>query len=104
MDTKRNPLQTFVDECPEVQKAYAGLIDSLIAMKGLDGKTKQLIYIAIKIITNDLNAVRFHVPMAKKAGATRDEVKSAVLLCLTATGLKAVSEGLDLVLESYDNC
>jgi alkylhydroperoxidase/carboxymuconolactone decarboxylase family protein YurZ len=103
MNTK-NPLQTFVDECPEVQQAYAGFINSLIAMKGLDNKTKQLIYIAIKIITNDLNAVRLHVPMAKSAGATREEIKSVVLLCLTAIGLKAVSEGLPLVLDSYDNC
>jgi len=100
----QNPLQTFVDECPEVQQAYAGFINSLIAMKGLDAKTKQLIYIAIKLVTNDLNAIKFHVPMAKNAGATRDEIKSVVLLCLTSIGLKAVSEGLPLVLEIYDEC
>lgn len=38
-----NPLKTFVDEAPNVQKAYADFIQSLIAEEGLDNKTKQLI-------------------------------------------------------------
>ncbi len=29
-----NPLQIFVDEVPEIQKAYAGFSQSLIADKG----------------------------------------------------------------------
>jgi len=41
---KENPLQIFANESPEVQKAYAGFIQSLIDIKGLDNKTKQLIY------------------------------------------------------------
>ena len=101
---KENPLQTFIDESPEVQKAYAVFIQSLIELKGLDAKTKQLIYIGMKMVTDDEQAVKMHVPMAKQAGATRDEVKATVLLGLSVIGLKAASKFLPTVLESYDNC
>jgi len=97
-----NTLETFVIEAPEIQKAYAGLIQSLIADESLDNKTKQLIYIGMKMIADDEKAVAMHVPMAKSAGATRDEVKTTVLLGLSVIGMKAVSTYLPLVLEAYD--
>ena len=99
---KNNPLQTFVEEAPEIQKAYAGFIQSLIADEGLDSKTKQLIYIGMKMIADDERAVKMHVPMAKNAGATRNEVKTTVLLGLSVIGMKAASKYLPLVLETYD--
>jgi len=97
-----NPLQTFVDEAPEIQKAYAEFIQSLIANNGLDNKTKQLIYIGMKMIADDERAVKMHVPMAKNAGATREEIKTTVLLGLSVIGLKAASKYLPLVLGTYD--
>ena len=98
-----NPLQKFKDESPEVQRAYDGLIKSLIEDKGLDNKTKQLIYIAMKMIADDERAVKMHVLMAKNIGATREEIKTTILLGLTVIGLKAVSKFLPLALESYDS-
>ena len=98
-----NPLQKFKDESPEVQRAYDGLIQSLIEDKGLDNKTKQLIYIAMKMIADDVRAVKMHVLMAKNIGATREEIKTTILLGLTVIGLKAVSKFLPLALESYDS-
>ncbi len=102
MNNIENPLQIFVNESPEVQKAYAVFINSLIKMKDLDNKTKQLIYIGMKMISDDERAVKMHVPMAKNAGATRDEVKGTILLGLSVIGLKAASKFLPIVLESYD--
>ncbi len=67
-----------------------------------DNKTKQLIYIGMKIIADDERAVKMHVPMAKNAGATRAEVKSTVLLGLSVIGMKAASKYLPLVLDSFD--
>ena len=97
-----NTLQLFVEEAPEIQKTYNDFIQSLIADKGLDNKTKQLIYIGMKMITDDERAVKMHVTFAKNAGATRDEVKSTVLLGLSVIGMKAVSKYLPIVLENYD--
>ena len=102
MNTK-NPLEVFQKEAPEVQEAYAEVINVLIKSKGLDAKTKQLIYIAMKVVTDDRNAIKYHVPMAKVAGATRAEVKDTILLSLTVNGLKGISKYLPDALEIYDN-
>ncbi len=100
---ENNPLQKFIDEAPEIQKAYASFIQSMIDDKGLDNKTKQLIYIAMKIVADDKKAVKMHIPIAKKTGASRNEVKTTVLLALSVIGMKAVSKYLPLVLKIYDN-
>jgi alkylhydroperoxidase/carboxymuconolactone decarboxylase family protein YurZ len=74
----------------------------LIKTQGLDAKTKQLLYIGMKIVTADFIAVKFHIPMAKKAGASREEIKDTVLLTLTVTGLKGISHCMEEVLNIYD--
>jgi len=99
-----NPIDTFYKEAPEVSKAFDGLIEALKATKGLDAKTKQLVYIGIKAAMGDATAVYFHVQMAKKVGATRDEVKEAILITLTVSGLKGVTTCLPPALEAYDKC
>jgi len=101
---KKNTLETFTMEAPEIQKAYAGFIQSLVSDKGLDNKTKQLIYIGMKMISDDEKAVEMHVSMAKNAGASREEVKTTILLGLSVIGMKAVSKYLPMVLECYDEC
>lgn len=86
-----NPMEVFQKEAPEVAKAFDALIQSLIASKGLDEKTKQLIYIALKASQGDETALQFHVPMAKKLGATKEEVVDAILLTLTVSGIRGVA-------------
>ncbi len=97
-----NTLENFIKEAPEVQKAYQGFIGSLIELEGLDAKTKQLIYIAMKIVSDDLNAVRMHVPMAKNLGASREEVVSVAMLAISVIGLKSVSTFLPVIIECYE--
>jgi len=97
-----NPIETFYKEAPEVSKAFDGLIDSLKNTTGLDQKTKQLIYIGIKAALGDAGAVYYHVPMAKKAGATREEIKDAILITLTVCGLQGVVSCLPSALEAFD--
>ena len=97
-----NPLDVFQKEAPEVAKAFNGLIDALKSTTGLDAKTKQLIYIGIKSAIGDSLAVHYHVPMAKKLGATREEIKDTILITLTVCGLKGVASCLPTALEVYD--
>ena len=99
----KNPLEIFQKECPELQQAYASVINTLIKSKVLDTKTKQLIYIAMKVVTGDKNAVKYHVPMAKASGATREEIKETIALSITVNGLKGISSFLPQALEIYDN-
>jgi len=97
-----NPLEIFQKEAPDVAKAFDGLIEALKGTTGLDAKTKQLIYIGIKSAFGDTTAIYYHVPMAKKLGATRDEIKDTILITLTVCGLKGVAGCLPLALDIYD--
>jgi len=83
-------MEVFQREAPEVAAAFNGLILSLVASKGIDPKTKQLIYIAMKASMGDTAAVKTHVPMAKAAGATKEEVVDAILMTLTVSGIRGV--------------
>ena len=102
MEQKQNPIEAFYKEAPEVSKAFDGLIEALKNTKGLDAKTKQLVYIGIKAALGDTTAVYYHVPMAKKAGATREEIKDTILITLTVCGLKGVTGSLPIALDVYD--
>jgi alkylhydroperoxidase/carboxymuconolactone decarboxylase family protein YurZ len=97
-----NPMDVFQREAQEVAKAFDGLIQSLVQMKGLDLKTKQLVYIGIKAAQGDPIAIQFHVPMAKKLGATREEIKDTILLTLSTSGLGGVVACLPKALKAYD--
>ena len=97
-----NPLEVFLKEAPEVAKAFDGLIESLKNTTGLDPKTKQLVYIGIKSALGDTTAIYYHVPMAKKLGATRDEIRDTILITLTVCGLKGVASCLPIALDVYD--
>ena len=97
-----NPMEVFQKEAPEVAKAFDGLIQAIRASKGLDEKTKQLIYIAMKSALGDTIAIKFHVPMAKKMGANREEIIDAILMTLTVAGIKPVVSILPEALKIYD--
>ena len=100
MDT--NPMELFQQEAPEVAAAFNNLIMALVASKGLDQKTKQLIYIAMKAGMGDDMAVKAHVPMTKAAGATREEVVDAILLTLTVSGIRGVVHCLPEAVRQYE--
>ena len=100
---KKNPVEIFQTEAPEVAEAFEGLIKSLRNSKGLDPKMKQLVYIGVKAAMGDSTAVYYHVKMAKELGATRDEIKDTILITLSVCGLKGVTSCLPIALETYDN-
>jgi alkylhydroperoxidase/carboxymuconolactone decarboxylase family protein YurZ len=97
-----SPMELFQKEAPEVAAAFNGLIQALVASKGLDEKTKQLIYIAMKTAMGDDRAVRAHIPMAKSLGASREEMIDAVLMTLTVSGIAGVLKVLPHIAQIYD--
>jgi AhpD family alkylhydroperoxidase len=97
-----NPMDVFQREAPEVASAFNGLIMSLVASKGIDPKTKQLIYIAMKVSMGDPMAVKAHVPMAKAAGATKEEVVDAILMTLTVSGIRGVVTCLPEAVKQFE--
>ncbi|NMB77984.1 MAG: carboxymuconolactone decarboxylase family protein [Methanomicrobiales archaeon] len=99
---QKNAFEIFKEEAPEVAGAFDGLIQSLVATKGLDQKTKQLIYIAMKASMGDQMAVKAHVPMAKAAGATKAEVVDAILLTLTVSGVRGIVTCLPEAVQQFE--
>jgi alkylhydroperoxidase/carboxymuconolactone decarboxylase family protein YurZ len=97
-----NPLLVFAKEAPALAAAFDNVIAALKESNGLDEKTKHLIYISMKAASGDNAAVFFHVPMAKKLGATRNEVRDAVLMTITVCGLQAIARCLPAALDIFD--
>jgi alkylhydroperoxidase/carboxymuconolactone decarboxylase family protein YurZ len=56
----------------------------------------------MKIVTGDQGAALANVPLVKKLGASREELRETVLLTLTVVGLKGITTALASVLEAYD--
>jgi AhpD family alkylhydroperoxidase len=100
----KSSMEVFQNEAPEVAMAFGNLINALSATKGLDAKTRQLIYIGMKAMQGDTHAVIAHTPMAKKAGSTREELKDTILLTLMVSGIKGIVSCLPAVLNTYDRC
>ena len=67
----------------------------------LDAKTVALAYLAVRAAMRLESCVPFHTAHAKAAGASRDEVISAVLIGLPAAGHGIVSV-LPAALAEYD--
>lgn len=97
-----NPFAVLREEAPQAAQAYSDLIAAVCASGGLDDKTRQLIYIGIKASQGDAGAVAAHVPMAKQAGASREELLGALLMTLTVSGVTGITHCLVPALEAYD--
>lgn len=98
-ETGKNPFQIFQDEFPELAGRFNELVDAQSSLKGMDPKTKQLVNIAIQTANRNPLGVKMHSCMAKKQGASRDEILGAVVLNLHLSGLSAVLDCLPSALE-----
>jgi alkylhydroperoxidase/carboxymuconolactone decarboxylase family protein YurZ len=79
----------------------------MAAVQGLDNasalgkKTEELAYLAVLAALRLESGVPFHTQLAKQAGASREEVISAILIGLPAAG-NGVTQVLPIALEAYD--
>jgi alkylhydroperoxidase/carboxymuconolactone decarboxylase family protein YurZ len=96
-----NAFQTFMREAPGHAQAWGAAVQGLASASALDAKTSALAYLAVLAALRMESGVPFHVQAAKKAGASRAEVISAILLGLPAVG-NAVTRSLPAALAAYD--
>ena len=99
--TISNAFKTFMSEAPDHAQAWGNMVQALGRASALDEKTSALAYIAVLAARNRVSGIPFHVISAKEAGATRDEVISAVLVGLPAAG-HIVTQALPAAVEAYD--
>jgi alkylhydroperoxidase/carboxymuconolactone decarboxylase family protein YurZ len=96
-----NAFQTFMKEAPAHAQAWGGMVQALAGASALDGKTSALAYLAVLAALRMESGIPFHVQTAKKQGATRQEIISAVLVGLPAAG-HVVTQVLPAALAAYD--
>jgi alkylhydroperoxidase/carboxymuconolactone decarboxylase family protein YurZ len=96
-----NAFQTFLSEAPDHAKAWGAAVQNLANASTLDSKTSALAYLAVLAALRIESGVPFHVKAAKDAGASREEVISAVLVGLPAAG-HVVTQVLPAAVAAYD--
>lgn len=96
-----NAFQTFLTEAPEYAQAWGTMVQSVGKASALDAKTNALAYLAVLAALQRNSGIPFHVQAAKQAGATRDEVISAILVGLPAAG-HVITQALPVALDAYD--
>ena len=77
-------------------------VQGLYEANALDAKTKTLVYVAVLAALRLESGLPFHVAHARRMGASRSEVLSAVLTGLPAAGM-AVIAALPAVIGAFDD-
>jgi alkylhydroperoxidase/carboxymuconolactone decarboxylase family protein YurZ len=93
--------RAFLTQAPGHAQAWMEAAQKLGAASALDDKTAALAYLAVLAATRLESGVPFHVTQAKGAGATREEVVSAILIGLPAAGNQVIAV-LPAALAAYD--
>ena len=96
-----NAFQTFMAEAPRHAEAWMTAVQSLDHASALDKKTEELVYLAVLAALRLDSGVPLHVRLAKQAGASREEVISAMLVGLPAAGQRVIHV-LPGALAAYD--
>jgi alkylhydroperoxidase/carboxymuconolactone decarboxylase family protein YurZ len=97
-----NAFQTFMSEAPQHAQAWGVLVQELASASALEDKTRALAYLAVLAALRMESGVPFHVQSAKQAGASREEVISAILVGLPAAG-HAVTQVLPAAVSAYED-
>ena len=93
--------EIFTKDAPQHAAAWNSLVQDLFAANTLDPKTAALVYLAVLAALGLESGVPFHVHSAKNAGASREEVISAILIGLPAAG-HGVTRALPAAIEAFD--
>lgn len=96
-----NAFQIFLTQAPQHAQAWMQAVHALDQASVLDKKTEELAYLAVLAALRLESGVPFHVQSAKQAGASREEIISAILVGLPAAG-NAVTQVLPAALAAYD--
>jgi alkylhydroperoxidase/carboxymuconolactone decarboxylase family protein YurZ len=84
---------------PGPGQALEDLIDVLYRECQLDPRSRELVFLGIQTALRLPRAIGVHVPRAKAAGATDDDIRWAITLALPNAGLNAVAEAFGVAEE-----
>jgi AhpD family alkylhydroperoxidase len=85
-DDLRTPARELRDQIPEVFKSYAQLHAAATKDGAISQKTKELIAIAISVVTKCDGCITAHARAAALQGATKQEVAEAIGVAIMLSG------------------
>ena len=91
----------FGSEAPAHAAGWMSATRALEEASALDPKTNALAYLSVLAVLRLETGIPFHVARAKELGSSRDEVISAVLVCLLPGG-HGVTACLPHAVDAYD--
>jgi len=97
---KKSAFELFMEEGGEVADGFSDFVSSLDKHPYPDKKTKHLIYIGVQTALGNADAVRAHIPMALREGATEEEIFGSMLITLPAAGMNGLMACLPAALEA----
>ncbi|MGB0658745.1 MAG: carboxymuconolactone decarboxylase family protein [Mangrovicoccus sp.] len=86
LDEMKSNLRELNKAAPEVTKAFHGLDTAAKASGALDGKTLELIALAIAVADRCEPCIEFHVTALIRAGGTREELAAMLAVCVQMGG------------------
>ncbi len=93
--------QVFMSQAPAHAQAWMGAVRALDSASALDKKTEELVHLALLAALRLESGIPFHIKLAKEAGASREELISALLVGLPLVG-QSITAALPAALEAYD--
>ena len=99
--TMSDAFRAFMHEASGHAQAWMGAVRSLDEASALDKKTEELTHLAVLAALRLEGGVPPHVQLAKQAGASREQVISAVLVGLPVAG-QGVTQVLPTAIATYD--
>lgn len=102
MEKVTNGFQLLMTETNGVGLAFMDAIKVMGEKSSLDAKVHELAYISVLTATKNFDGLPFHMQHARQLGATKEEIKSAVLLPMPLVGIQ-VAEALPHLVKLYEN-
>jgi alkylhydroperoxidase/carboxymuconolactone decarboxylase family protein YurZ len=93
--------RAFMHEASGHAQAWMGAVRGLDEASALDNKTEELTHLAVLAALRLESGVPLHVQLAKEAGASREEVISAILVGMPVAG-QGVTHVLSTAKATYD--
>lgn len=97
--TKSPRWDFMVEHGGEAAKVLTELIRVMYTMDALEPKTRELVFLGIQTALGLDNSVRTHTERALLAGASRDEIISAMMVSVANAGVGGVIKCLPVAVE-----